>query len=641
MTRIRNVRNTTKFKRSIKAISPVIATLLMIAIAVVASLVVYAWVTGYMGNTTTKAGKAIALPSFAVDDSGNMVVYVQNVGQGDVEVRSVYINDELRPTTATQIKQGETKALTIPHPDGTGNEFVSTERYNIKVTTFDGTFMTTTGKPGSGGTTNPSTQSVVVTSFAITAPAESTDGTVTTSSSFTVKAMIHVSSGSVSVSATPTFPSGYTGAAAVSHTVGTTDVEFSWTITAPSSVSASAAVTLSAIATGYTSDTDNTFNVAAVAPTQSVVVTSFAITAPAESTDGTVTTSSSFTVKAMIHVSSGSVSVSATPTFPSGYTGAAAVSHTVGTTDVEFSWTITAPSSVSASAAVTLSAIATGYTSDTDNTFNVAAVAPTQSVVVTSFAITAPAESTDGTVTTSSSFTVKAMIHVSSGSVSVSATPTFPSGYTGAAAVSHTVGTTDVEFSWTITAPSSVSASAAVTLSAIATGYTSDTDNTFNVATVAQTRQNIFTDNFESNSWKSQWSQSDADISTAQAHSTTRSTRLTVDSSGNQGYIILQIATTGYTGIQLDYWRLFDRTGTSGDNFNIEWRAGTSGNWNSLEGLTSDMTSWGHSATFDLNGANNQAAIQIRFSLANCELYSNQGGPDYGYIDDITVTGLA
>ncbi len=64
MTRIRNVRNTTKFKRSIKAISPVIATLLMIAIAVVASLVVYAWVTGYMGGTTSKAGKAIQIQSY-------------------------------------------------------------------------------------------------------------------------------------------------------------------------------------------------------------------------------------------------------------------------------------------------------------------------------------------------------------------------------------------------------------------------------------------------------------------------------------------------------------------------------------------------------------------------------------------------
>ena len=69
MTRISNVRNTTKFKRSIKAISPVIATLLMIAIAVVASLVVYAWVTGYMGNTTSKAGKAIQIQSFAISQA--------------------------------------------------------------------------------------------------------------------------------------------------------------------------------------------------------------------------------------------------------------------------------------------------------------------------------------------------------------------------------------------------------------------------------------------------------------------------------------------------------------------------------------------------------------------------------------------
>ena len=53
------MRKITKFKRSIRAISPVVATLLMIAIAVIAALVVYAWVTGYMGNTTYKAGNAI------------------------------------------------------------------------------------------------------------------------------------------------------------------------------------------------------------------------------------------------------------------------------------------------------------------------------------------------------------------------------------------------------------------------------------------------------------------------------------------------------------------------------------------------------------------------------------------------------
>ncbi len=51
------------FRRNTKAISPVIATLLMIAIAVVASLVTYAWVMGYMGFTTDKTGKAIQIQS--------------------------------------------------------------------------------------------------------------------------------------------------------------------------------------------------------------------------------------------------------------------------------------------------------------------------------------------------------------------------------------------------------------------------------------------------------------------------------------------------------------------------------------------------------------------------------------------------
>ena len=47
-----------KIKRSIKAISPIIAVLLLIAIAVVASLVAYAWIMGYLSGSTTKSGNA-------------------------------------------------------------------------------------------------------------------------------------------------------------------------------------------------------------------------------------------------------------------------------------------------------------------------------------------------------------------------------------------------------------------------------------------------------------------------------------------------------------------------------------------------------------------------------------------------------
>ena len=71
-----------KFRRNTRAISPVIATLLMIAIAVVASLVTYAWVMGYMSFQTNKTGLAIQIQS--VSQTGT--VYVQNVGDGVVKL---------------------------------------------------------------------------------------------------------------------------------------------------------------------------------------------------------------------------------------------------------------------------------------------------------------------------------------------------------------------------------------------------------------------------------------------------------------------------------------------------------------------------------------------------------------------------
>ena len=92
------MRKITKLRHSIKAISPIISVLLLIAIAVVASLVVYAWVMGYIGGSTTKAGYAINIQNFSSDPNGNLTIYVQNTGQGDVQLNpasAVYINDSL------------------------------------------------------------------------------------------------------------------------------------------------------------------------------------------------------------------------------------------------------------------------------------------------------------------------------------------------------------------------------------------------------------------------------------------------------------------------------------------------------------------------------------------------------------------
>src|SRR5665647_1776892 len=136
------MRKITKFKRSIRAISPVVATLLMIAIAVIAALVVYAWVTGYMGNTTNKAGNAILVQSLTTDQDSNLVAYVQNVGQGDVILDSAYVNSNLAAQSLSILLAKEaTVAVTTTY------NVISDASLTIKIVATDGTFTQFTGSP--------------------------------------------------------------------------------------------------------------------------------------------------------------------------------------------------------------------------------------------------------------------------------------------------------------------------------------------------------------------------------------------------------------------------------------------------------------------------------------------------------------
>ena len=144
----------------------------MIAIAVVASLVAYAWVMGYMNFQQGKIGQSIQIPSFALDGSGQMLVYVQNVGQGQTEIGAVYINNVLiegfTANPSSTVPEKSTVELTVP---GTYNKDTT---YEIKVTTTDGTFMTATGKPGGSGT--PVGPAALVASVSPVGPLTMTNG---------------------------------------------------------------------------------------------------------------------------------------------------------------------------------------------------------------------------------------------------------------------------------------------------------------------------------------------------------------------------------------------------------------------------------------------------------------------------------
>jgi hypothetical protein len=143
----------TRIRRSIRAISPVISVLLMIAIAVAASLIAYAWMMGYIGGTTTKTGKAVLIQSMAADELGNLVVYVQNVGMGAVTVDSVYVGDNLIESgLGIQLLEGETATIPVGYPVSPGDS------PKVKVVTTDGTFTESSGTVTP--TVNPTTYSI-------------------------------------------------------------------------------------------------------------------------------------------------------------------------------------------------------------------------------------------------------------------------------------------------------------------------------------------------------------------------------------------------------------------------------------------------------------------------------------------------
>jgi flagellin-like protein len=129
------------FRKNAKAISPIISVLLMIAIAVVAALVTYAWVMGYMGFTTTKVGKAIQIQSVTASGT-SLTVYVQNVGQSPVSFSSpcIYVNGTSVDTglSVLNIAPGTTQALNgaIVIPAGQSD--------TVKVASTDGTFSQVT-----------------------------------------------------------------------------------------------------------------------------------------------------------------------------------------------------------------------------------------------------------------------------------------------------------------------------------------------------------------------------------------------------------------------------------------------------------------------------------------------------------------
>jgi hypothetical protein len=89
-----------KFFKSKKAFSAIIASLILMLLAVAAGVIVYGYVMGWIGGTTqspTRTGQMQFDSIFANATStpGKIQMYVRNVGTSDLNVSSIYVAGSL------------------------------------------------------------------------------------------------------------------------------------------------------------------------------------------------------------------------------------------------------------------------------------------------------------------------------------------------------------------------------------------------------------------------------------------------------------------------------------------------------------------------------------------------------------------
>ena len=77
--------------RSRKAISPILATLLLIVIAVAAIVVTYAWITTYIGSTTQQAGVLLYKANVNFMSGNKIAIDIGNSGTSNTQIVSVYV----------------------------------------------------------------------------------------------------------------------------------------------------------------------------------------------------------------------------------------------------------------------------------------------------------------------------------------------------------------------------------------------------------------------------------------------------------------------------------------------------------------------------------------------------------------------
>ena len=128
-----------KLRKNTKALSPVVASIILIAVTVAASVVVAAWMggmsLGLMGNAEQLS---VTNVEFIDGATNSVVLSIRNNGGADAEISAVYVNSVSVPAsgaytaTPTTITKGIIDSITINLP------WDANTSYEFKLTTAKG-----------------------------------------------------------------------------------------------------------------------------------------------------------------------------------------------------------------------------------------------------------------------------------------------------------------------------------------------------------------------------------------------------------------------------------------------------------------------------------------------------------------------
>ena len=141
-----------------KGVSPVIATLLMIAIAVAAGILVYVWSMGLVGTLQAGGGEQtkeqIMMEAYDWTNLASLEVFFRNTGTTSVQLESVYVEGQFNDAGSVVVgvpgSGSETTTITCTG-GGLPATVIAGQSYNIKVVTATGAVFSFSAVAGDAG----------------------------------------------------------------------------------------------------------------------------------------------------------------------------------------------------------------------------------------------------------------------------------------------------------------------------------------------------------------------------------------------------------------------------------------------------------------------------------------------------------